>query len=393
MSGSTGRSPSDRRPAIRSPFTSSYRRWRPSRWVSPSPFGPCSRWRRSRPCRTCSRGYRVQTFASSSWPGSSVLPFFIDALVLGQSDPINLFLVAAGLLLASKNRGMAGAWLIGLAGLVKFLPLAHWGTLLSRQRSWNVWLGMVLSVATGLGLLVAVVGTSGAHDGIRQQIAYLRGRHSPLGIIERGADLRPNNESIPMVLVRLCGDLPQEFERLAPIRLPRQSVRAIFGLWYGTVGLLAAGWLAAALRASGQPPERGWLAMFALSSILMLVSTPICWNHYFLWTLPAALFLRHRPRLLGTLAAANLGVTLSSGRTCPGRPHDDRDRPLWARSDRPGKHRESPAEVVRRMPVKRPRTFRGTDRGSPAGRAARCCRRGRRAGRRWEETRRGRRRA
>jgi hypothetical protein len=251
------------------------------------------------------RGLRQQLLA---W--ASVLPFFVDALVLGQSDPINLFLVAAGLLLACKNRCMAGAWLIGLAGLVKFLPLVHWGTLLSRQRSWNVWLGMVLSLATGLGLLVAVVGTSGAQDGIRQQIAYLRGRHSPLGIIERGADLRPNNESIPMVLVRLCGDLPQESERLAPIRLPRLSVRAIFGLWYGTVGLLTAGWLAAAFLASGLPPGRSWLAIFALSSILMLASTPICWNHYFLWTLPAALFLGHRRRLLGTLAAANLGVTL-----------------------------------------------------------------------------------
>jgi alpha-1,2-mannosyltransferase len=43
----------------------------------------------------------------------------------------------------------------------------------------------------------------------------------------------------------------------------------------------------------------------------MLASTPICWNHYFLWTLPAALFLRHRPRILWALAAANLGVTLS----------------------------------------------------------------------------------
>ncbi|MBV8487429.1 MAG: hypothetical protein JO161_04050 [Planctomycetaceae bacterium] len=92
--------------------------------------------------------------------------------------------------------------------------------------------------------------------------------------------------------------------------MPQLSVGAIFSLWYGALGLLSAGWLAASLRASRQPTERGWLAMFALSSILMLASTPICWNHYFLWTLPAALFLGHRPRLLGILAAANLGVTL-----------------------------------------------------------------------------------
>jgi hypothetical protein len=49
--------------------------------------------------------------------------------------------------------------------------------------------------------------------------------------------------------------------------------------------------------------------MFALTSIAMLAATPICWNHYFLWTLPAALFLIDRPRLLVALAAVSLVVT------------------------------------------------------------------------------------
>ena len=42
----------------------------------------------------------------------------------------------------------------------------------------------------------------------------------------------------------------------------------------------------------------------------MLAVTPICWNHYFLWTLPAALFLIHRPRLLLTAAVLSLAITL-----------------------------------------------------------------------------------
>ena len=42
----------------------------------------------------------------------------------------------------------------------------------------------------------------------------------------------------------------------------------------------------------------------------MLAVTPICWNHYFLWTLPAALFLIHRPRLLLTAAVLSLAFTL-----------------------------------------------------------------------------------
>jgi alpha-1,2-mannosyltransferase len=236
-------------------------------------------------------------------------PFFFDALVLGQSDPINILLVATGLACARKNKGALGAGLIGLAGLIKFLPLLHWGTLLARRRACDVWLGIVITFFFAIGILVAAVGWGGALDAVQKQAEFLRGRHSPSGIIARGADLRPNNESIPMVLVRLCGDLPQAAEGISPLRLPQLSTNWIFAVWYGTLVVLAGGWLVALRRASGVAADRAWLAMFALTSIIMLASTPICWNHYFLWTLPAALFLLHRPRLLLATAVLSLGVT------------------------------------------------------------------------------------
>ena len=234
-------------------------------------------------------------------------PFFIDALVLGQSDPINLLLVAAGLFAAAKGRGAIGMGLIGMAGLIKFLPLLHWATVVVRRRSADTWIGMVLTFAFGLGILVAAVGWNDAVDGIGKQAELLRGRHSPRGIIERGADLRPNNESIPMVLVRLYGGSLQVADAAASTRLPLQTILAI---WYGSVAALAGAWLFALVPAARVPPERGWLAMFALTSIVMLVSTPICWNHYFLWTMPAALFLLHRPKLLIMLALLSLGITM-----------------------------------------------------------------------------------
>jgi len=234
-------------------------------------------------------------------------PFFIDALVLGQSDPINLLLVAAGLFAAAKGRGAIGMGLIGMAGLIKFLPLLHWATVVARRRSADAWVGMVLTFAFGLGILVAAVGWNDAVDGIGKQAELLRGRHSPRGIIERGADLRPNNESIPMVLVRLYGGSLQVADAAASTRLPLQT---IFAIWYGSVAALAGAWLFALVPAARVPPERGWLAMFALTSIVMLAATPICWNHYFLWTMPAALFLLHRPKLLIMLALLSLGITM-----------------------------------------------------------------------------------
>ena len=234
-------------------------------------------------------------------------PFFIDALVLGQSDPINLLLVAAGLLASTKDREAAGMGLIGLAGLIKFLPLLHWATVVARRRSAGAWIGIVLTFAFGLGILVAAVGWKNAVDGLGKQAEMLRGRHSPRGIIERGADLRPNNESIPMVLVRLHGGSLQVADSAAATRLPLQTILAI---WYGSLTALAAAWLFALVPAARVPPERGWLAIFALTSIVMLASTPICWNHYFLWTTPAALFLLHRRKLLIFLALLSLGITM-----------------------------------------------------------------------------------
>src|SRR5262249_56925569 len=43
--------------------------------------------------------------------------------------------------------------------------------------------------------------------------------------------------------------------------------------------------------------------MFALTAIVMLATSPIVWPHYFMWLLPATLFLAGRPRVLLSVAA------------------------------------------------------------------------------------------
>ena len=149
-------------------------------------------------------------------------PFLIDALVLGQSDPINLLLVSAGLFYARKGRGAIGMGMIGLAGLIKFLPLLHWATAVAQRRSRDVWLGMVLTCAFGLGILVATVGWDDAVDGIGKQVEFLRGRHSPRGIIERGADLRPTTRAS-----RWCWY--DSVEGLARLPTPRVAIGCLWG--------------------------------------------------------------------------------------------------------------------------------------------------------------------
>ncbi len=244
-----------------------------------------------------------------------VAPFFVDALILGQGDPINLFLVTAGLVAAREGRGAAGAGLVGLAGLIKILPIVHWGTLLARRRSWDVWVGMALTVALGFGLIVAAVGWQPALGAIRTQVAWVRDREKPWHLVARGGDLRPNNESLPIVLARTFGDLPPGHRDPRAVSLARLPLGPIWMTWWAILAVLAAGWLASLRPASRAEDGRGWLGMFALTSIVMLAATPICWPHYFLWTLPAALFLIDRPRLLVAAAVASwLGLASQAAR-------------------------------------------------------------------------------
>ncbi len=243
-------------------------------------------------------------------PWLLVTPFFVDALILGQSDPINIFLVSAGLLAAKQGRGLTGASLVGMAGLIKILPIAHWGTMLARRRSGDVLGGMALTVVLGLTLVVAAVGWRPALAEVRAQADWVSRREKPWHLVDRGTDLRPNNESLPIVLARTFGDLPPSSKRdWTSISLTRLPLNWIWMTWWLILVILAVGWLISVGQAERVEPGRGWLAIFALTSIFMLAATPICWNHYFLWMLPAALFLNQRPLLLAVTAAASLIVT------------------------------------------------------------------------------------
>jgi alpha-1,2-mannosyltransferase len=187
----------------------------------------------------------------------------------------------------------------------------HWLTILSRRRSWDVVFGMGLTVAAGFGLIALAVGPGPALAGLRDQVAWVSGHEKPWHLVERGTDLRPNNESLPIVLARTFGDVPSG--RLDPsvVSLTRLPLDWIWGAWWAIAACLVVGWLASIGPAGRAAPERGWLGMFALTSIVMLAATPICWNHYFLWTLPAALFLLHRPRLVVAAAVLSLLGSLS----------------------------------------------------------------------------------
>jgi alpha-1,2-mannosyltransferase len=170
---------------------------------------------------------------------------------------------------------------------------------------------MLLTVACGFALLVAALGFEPAVAGLRAQAEWVCQLEKPWHLVARGSDLRPNNESLPIVLARTFGDIPPDVRDGRAIVLARLPLEFIWPIWWAILGALGIGWLVAARAAGRLDSGRAWLGMFALTSIGMLATTPICWNHYFLWTLPAALFLVDRPRLLAAAAVASLLGSLS----------------------------------------------------------------------------------
>jgi hypothetical protein len=237
-------------------------------------------------------------------PWLAVLTYVLDAFALGQAEPINLFLVTWGLVLASGTGPTAGAVLIGLAGMIKVLPVVFWGVLAARGRLAAVALGAGLTVAASAGLLVVAAGWGPGLHSIAEWIAVLREGEGPWGLVATQNSLRENNEALPVVLARTFGDLDPEATRNA-VSLARLPLWIVWAVWLAMLAAMGAVWLLSARRARLLPRERAWLGMFGLTSPLMLAATHIAWPHYYMWLLPTALALRARPRLL--VAVAVLG--------------------------------------------------------------------------------------
>jgi hypothetical protein len=95
------------------------------------------------------------------------------------------------------------------------------------------------------------------------------------------------------------------------VSLAHAPLRAIWSIWLVVLAVVAVVWVACAIRARRAPPARSWLGMFALTAVVMLVASPIAWPHYFMWLLPATLYLAGRPRLLVAVAVVGqLGMMI-----------------------------------------------------------------------------------
>jgi hypothetical protein len=171
---------------------------------------------------------------------------------------------------------------------------------------------MVLTALLGLGAVVAAVGWDAALAGFREQFVWIRDHEKPWHLVARQSDLRGNNESLPVVLARTFGVLHGVKPQGQTVSLGLVPLDLLWATWVVILLVMAIVWLSCARfgPANESGTRRACLGMFALSSLLMLASTPICWHHYFLWLLPATLFLAHRPRLLGFASVVSMVGTV-----------------------------------------------------------------------------------
>jgi alpha-1,2-mannosyltransferase len=129
-------------------------------------------------------------------------------------------------------------------------------------------------------------------------------------VTTRDSSLRENNEALPVVLARTFADLDQTLTRNA-VSVAHLPLRVIWGTWMSILAVMMLTWVGCALGAWRASPSRAWLGMFALTAVMMLMASPIVWPHYFMWLLPATLFLTHRPRLLVVVAVlGQLGMMI-----------------------------------------------------------------------------------
>ena len=244
-------------------------------------------------------------------PWLAVLAFAIDALVLGQSDPVNIALVTGGLVLARRSWPALGMVLVGLAAMVKVLPAIFAAVIAALGRVRGVAVGTLLVALLGIGLL----STAGPRAGALSVAEWYRGVHDaegPWGLVATRNSLRENNESLPIVLARTFGDLDPALTRNA-VSLARLPLAVVWAAWMAILAAMAIVWSLCARRARPAPAGRDWLAMFALTAGIVLAATPIAWPHYFLWLLPGALCLSERRRLLAAVAAVGaLGMMVAA---------------------------------------------------------------------------------
>ena len=220
-----------------------------------------------------------------------LLAYVHSCAVLGQLGLLLLFLIVATWFLVERGREWEAGVPLGLAVLIKLLPVALILFFLLKLR-WRVAASAVIvSLVLGLGLPLASIGYE---QTVKQHKAFYKRAledHSAAATIaaEKPRKAKFNNNALPIVLRRLLSHVnadpsPQGTELYVNIAdLPRTVIWIIY---LALLAVFLAMSVALALRnRRSWPPDTtedaaAVRAQFGLWCCLMLLAAPLVWTHY-----------------------------------------------------------------------------------------------------------------
>jgi hypothetical protein len=247
--------------------------------------------------------------ARQGWAWFLVAPFVVSNVTLGQSGPLLVALSTLGVLGAAAGRPVAGGFALAWAGLLKVFPGALVAVPVVLGRARGALLGALLALAVAGLWVSAAIGPRAGLDDSARWLGEVRNEQTPRQLFELGRSLRYNNQGLAVTLVRsLSVDWNPRPQMAAKgsVQVLALPGPVVWGLYYAIVAALAAALAACALRARRGPTRRAYLGLQALAVPAMLALSPIVWTHYFLWWLPAAIYLADRTRLLAALGTVSL---------------------------------------------------------------------------------------
>jgi len=220
-----------------------------------------------------------------------MLPYVHTCAVLGNLGLLVLFLVVAAWFLVERGRDWAAGLTLGLAILIKLLPVVLLA-FFAFQRRWRV-VGAALAVTVVLGLGVPLMAIGGRETLAQHRAFYQRAVRDHSAFVTLTSD-QPrktlySNNAVPMVLRRLLSPTDAAPGRPAG-RLLVNVGNAAPGLRLATYGalmciLIGASVLVTLYRRPSWPPVsiaegRRLRWQYGVWCGLMLLAAPLLWTHY-----------------------------------------------------------------------------------------------------------------
>jgi hypothetical protein len=234
---------------------------------------------------------RARRFGFTWWetrlvPLVCILPAAGRTLARGQVNPLVLVLLALWLLALSRGRRITGAIALAIAISIKVIPaLLLLQPLYRRDRQ------TLAGVAIGLtfGLIIIPVAIEGPTEVMRQMRTFWNVTLAPgLGLgsdTSRSCELTnataTDSQSIMTVL--------HNWHYPRPASRPPQVAPWVRLVHWSIGGILTVLTLTASRRAS--PTPRDELTLAGQLSVLMIILSPVCHLHYFLFALPLVIVL------------------------------------------------------------------------------------------------------